>query len=364
MRVSASTRETDANATPAPFAPGGTERPRHLSSHWVRLNGRPTRDVYNRHLAYVVRRWLCERRAHAGRARPRDRTPAARRLDELNGPSTVPGVSARDVGAAPSVPAELYPRPPANDRRQPQPKAAHDAVKAQDRAIKHQASDSRRVRQSARSANATSLCFGSATDLDLVFFIAPGPLTLDHSNAASTRAWRCGCKRCLLGPASLDCVVVCPASAKTVSSVSPRIGRTLSTARSLHLCVERSGHLRGAERDGSGGHDRAGGWRLVSRIYRTAFLWPEPSGCWVRWVGCLAKASTKGRARAALLLRLGVGRVLGATRRLLWKVLLHRLADAIKLIVFVAILAFVGTMRARAAAAHAAYRPWRASRSD
>jgi hypothetical protein len=59
-----------------------------------------------------------------------------------------------------------------------------------------------------------------------------------------------------------------------------------------------------------------------------------------------------------------VGRVLGATRRLLWKVLLHRLADAIKLIVFVAILAFVGTMRARAAAAHAAYRPWRASRSD
>jgi endonuclease YncB( thermonuclease family) len=102
--------------TPAPFAREARERLASLVlKHWVRLEwDGPTRDVYNRHLAYVV----CEdglfvnaALVREGLARVTARLPLAR-LDELNRAEREAQAFRRGMwGAAPSVPQPSYTPP-------------------------------------------------------------------------------------------------------------------------------------------------------------------------------------------------------------------------------------------------------------
>jgi hypothetical protein len=93
-----------------------------------------------------------------------------------------------------------------------------------------------------------------------------------------------------------------------------------------------------------------GGWQLkMSQIYRTAYF-PLAGAIWL--LGALGrlprvKASTKGEGHERRYFYGSVWAVCWAqpTLWLMWKILpATRVADAIKLIVFVAILAFVGNL--------------------
>jgi micrococcal nuclease len=109
--------------TPAPFAREARERLASLVlKHWVRLEwDGPTRDVYNRHLAYVVREdglFVNAALVRDGLARVTARLPLGR-LDELKRAEREAQAFRRGMwGAAPSVPEPSY-TPPSTGQRSP-----------------------------------------------------------------------------------------------------------------------------------------------------------------------------------------------------------------------------------------------------
>jgi micrococcal nuclease len=109
--------------TPAPFAREARERLASLVlKHWVHLEwDGPIRDVYNRHLAYVVREdglFVNAALVREGLARVTARLPLGR-LDELNRAEHEAQAFRRGMwGAAPSVPQPSY-TPPSTGKRSP-----------------------------------------------------------------------------------------------------------------------------------------------------------------------------------------------------------------------------------------------------
>ena len=109
--------------TPAPFAREARERLASLVlKHWVRLEwDDPTRGLYNRHLAYVVREdglFVNAALVRDGLARVSARTPLGR-LGELNRAEQEAQTFRRGMwGSAPLVPPPSY-TPPSTGKRSP-----------------------------------------------------------------------------------------------------------------------------------------------------------------------------------------------------------------------------------------------------
>ena len=289
--------------TPAPFAREARERLASLVlKHWVRLEwDGPTRDVYNRHLAYVVREdglFVNAALVREGLARVTARLPLGR-LDELNrAEHEAQAFRRRMVAPRPLFHSRVI--LPSTGKRSPSAttKKPRTTRSKQDRAAKHRASDSRRYASERKIRERNKrLPVQPLADLIFVFFIAPGPLTLDLFERGFDSAWRCGWRRCLSARHRW--------TAWSLLGVEPNRYIIRFTEdrpnplyrRVCYLCVERSGHLRGAERDGSGGAIATDGWRLkMSQLYRTAYF-PLAGAIWL--LGALGrlprvKASTRG----------------------------------------------------------------------
>jgi endonuclease YncB( thermonuclease family) len=343
--------------TAAPFGNEARDKlSRLILNRWIRLESEgPTRDIYNRHLAYAVTedgQCINTVLVREGLARVSAREPLSR-LDELK---------RRDGGAA--VPARHLGQHPADPAAGVYSRLGRHAVPGAETFTTHERREEKETSVSAipveyasqrkiRERNKLYYRFNHWPIWIFVFFIAPGPLTFDLFERGFDARLFSWLAVVLIGTGiaglrgSLPGVEPKPYIIRfTEDRPNPlyrRVCYTMAWSEAITFAVLNIAGLVFAIATGT--------WRL-KEMYRFGYF-PIAGTIWL--LGALGrlprvKASTKGEGHERRYFYGTVWAVCWAQPALwlMWKVLPRtRVGDSLKLVIFVGILAFVGNLARR-----------------